>query len=192
MLLFTLVLQMKINGIYIALLVAFISCGSKEKSGEGVKDTTNAKEGKLVYRNVQLNITAITCCRYNEKDVLYSKKKNQKLILFEIAVRKISAADKMNIVPEGAILVDSKGNTYSSWPGAIAIAQGSKCISGDDLADYNNIWNGQLITGETQKAFVLGFELPEDARIEKLYWNHEWKKQEIYFSLDKNIPAINY
>ena len=95
-------------------------------------------------------------------------------------------------IPQGAVLLDQKGNSYENQPGVIAMAQNNNCIKSDDIKAYNIIWNGELKTGEPQTAYVLGFELPEGAIPEKLYWNKEWKNNNTCFVLDETNFTINH
>ncbi len=77
-----------------------------------------------------------------------------------------------------------QGDIYHSSPGVIAMAQNNKCIPGDDIEGYNQIWNGTL--DKTAKAFALGFEVPENFIPDKLFWNNECKLSNRYFSLLQN------
>ena len=95
-------------------------------------------------------------------------------------------------IPQGAVLLDQKGNSYENQPGIIASAQSTNCIKSDDIKAYNIIWNGKLKPGEPQTAYVLGFELPEDAIPEKLYWNNNCKEKNICFVLNDTNYAINH
>lgn len=122
---------------------------------------------------------AIQQCPYPEKDPVVEKKQGKKLLLFcmEVYQQGNSAAE----IPTGAVLEDSRGNSYDNLPGVIAMAQTNGCIKGDDIKAYNSIWNGTMKPGEKQTAYVLGFEVPADANPEKLYWNNHWKDKNMFF-----------
>ena len=126
-------------------------------------------------------------CPYPTNDPVYLYRK-KKLVLVEAELNYIEAgmADKKFIIPEGNILVDAEGNEYSSSPGVIAMAQNCKCIKGDDIAGYNQIWNGTM--DKTAKAFALGFEVPVNFVPEKLFWNNECRASNLFFTL-KNFSS---
>jgi hypothetical protein len=159
----------------ILLLLLVAGCTSKaEKNKSSIRDVAvdgYAASYKHTLNNIQVEIKEIKTCDYPEKDPLYKKKRHKKLLVLQIAVTTKTGATVQNIIPLGAVLTDNKGNSYETSPGVVAMAQSSGCIRGDDLKNYNSIWNGELAKNETITAFVLGFEVPENAIAEKIYWN---------------------
>lgn len=151
-------------------------CKQQSKTGQAAIATTSIEKD-----GAQISISGVVECRYPENDPLFEKKKNRKLVLFNAAVTATEAINQTS--PAGAILVDSRGNRYETSPGIVAMAQTNKCIKGDDIKAYNAIWNETLKENEMQQAFVLGYELPEDAVADKLFWNKDWENENIFFSL---------
>lgn len=149
-------------------------------------------EAVIKYAGTEFSLSGIKNCRYPVNDPLFEKKKNKKLVLLQVQVRRLRSGDKITVIPGGAMLTDSRGNEYESSPAVIAMAQTSLCIGNDDIRDYNAIWNGDIDTGENYTAWVLGFELPLNAMPEKLYWNQQWKNKQLYFDFHKTNYAINY
>jgi hypothetical protein len=105
--------------------------------------------------------------------------------------QELSAPEKEYIIPTGAILTDTRGNEYVVSTQAIAMAQSSHCVKGDDIDSYNAIWSASLKKGETKRGFVLGFELPEGARPARLYWNPKWEQQNFFFNLIDSSSVLN-
>lgn len=161
--------------------------GASVKAGEEMMMT-----GKIEDAGIEFSLPGMRKCHYPVNDPLFAKKKNKKLVLLQVQLRCLQAGEKIKMIPGGAVLTDSRGNEYESSPAVIAMAQTSQCIGNDDIGDYNAIWNGDIHTGENYTAWVLGFELPEDAVPEKLYWNRYWKNRELYFDFHKMNLAINH
>ncbi len=145
---------------------------------------------QVEFKGVKIKIDTILFCAYPQNDPVYLYRK-KKLVLVEAELDYTGAgmADKKFIIPEGNILVDANGDEYSSSPGVIAMAQNSRCIKGDDIAGYNQIWNGTV--NKMTKAFVLGFEVPVNFVPDKLFWNRDWKKENIFFHLLLNQAGEN-
>lgn len=152
-------------------------CKKQNKTGSAAIATTS-----IEIDGAQISLSEVVECRYPENDPLFEKKKNRKLVLFNAVVTATAGINQTS--PAGAILVDSRGNRYETSPGIVAMAQANKCIKGDDIKAYNAIWNETLKEKEMQQAFVLGYELPEDAVADKLFWNKDWENENIFFSLN--------
>lgn len=186
---------MKLHPASIFFLLALVACSGRVKKDTAV--AYSAKDGsspeqELIFNNTKIKVEKIKTCSYPGKDPLHEKRKNKKLIVLEVSVTKLNGAQKEDMIPQGALITDSRENIYESSPGIIAITQSSGCISGDDLREYNSIWNGAIKTGETITAFVLGFEIPEEVSAEKLYWNNRWATAQQFIQLNKNnYPVVN-
>lgn len=141
---------------------------------------------------IQFTLAGMKNCRYPANDPLFEEKHHRKLVLLQVQVRCINAYCKASAIPGGAILTDNRGNEYESFPSVIAMAQNSGCIGNDDIRDYNAIWNGNMNTGENYTAWVLGFELPENAVPEKLYWNRSWRNKELFFDFNAMKYTVNH
>lgn len=143
---------------------------------------------QVEFKGAKLTINTILYCAYPAGDPVYAYHKNKKLVLIEAELNcaEMSVSDKKLMIPEGNILVNTDGDEYSSSPGVIAMAQNSKCIKGDDIAGYNQIWNGTI--EKTAKAFTLGFEVPVNFVPEKLFWNNECRANNLFFTL-KNLTS---
>lgn len=137
---------------------------------------------RVEFKGAEVMISKILYCAYPAADPVYGYHKNKKLVLFETELNctETSVADKKLMIPEGNILVNAEGDEYSSSPAVIAMAQNGKCIKGDDIAGYNQIWNGTV--DKTAKAFTLGFEVPVNFVPDKLFWNRDCKKENIFFT----------
>ncbi len=137
---------------------------------------------QVEFKRTKVTINTILYCAYPPGDPVYVYHKNKKLVLIETELNctETSVADKKLMIPEGNILVNAEGDEYSSSPGVIAMAQNSRCIKGDDIAGYNQIWNGTV--DKTAKAFTLGFEVPVNFVPDKLFWNKDWKKENTFFT----------
>ncbi len=155
--------------------------GAKPKSPSGIESN-----------GIQYAIVDIKQCRYPANDPLFEKKWNKKLLLFRMKLTCTDMKNKADVMPEGGLLTDSRGNSYTTSPGVIAMAQSNGCIKGDDIKAYNAIWNAELKKGEMQTAYVLGFELPEDAIPVKMYWNNDWKNQNLFFLFPDTNYVINH
>lgn len=166
----------------ILIVLIFTACNSEEKRLQPI----SSDNSKVTYHKVELTVENIVICQYPKQNPVYTNKANKKIVVVEVRVRPLKGSVKDDIIPQGAILADTKANQYETWSGAVAIAQSAKCIRGDDLKAYNQIWNGDVKEGETAQAFALGFEIPADAVIEKLYWNKKWIADEHFIDLHKN------
>lgn len=161
---------------------------SNRAEKDGINDISNQasiENKKNAYSGAVVAVTATKICSYPEKEPLVEKKRHKKLFVLEVAVTRLVSADSQAVIPAGATVMDEKGNTYETFPAVVAMAQSSGCIKGDDLKSYNNIWSGNLAEGETLKAFVVGFEIPDSAIIEKFYWNKNWNDANRYIPLNK-------
>ena len=141
----------------------------------------------IQYKGATIQLHRVVECAYPEHDRVYLEKKNRKLLVMDISIncsRELSSTDKQYIAPPGAILYDDRGNEYAVSMRVIAMAQGNRCIKGDDIPAYNAIWNASVEPGKSMRAFVLGFDLPSDAVPSQLYWNRDWQKQDLYFILN--------
>ncbi len=141
---------------------------------------------------IQFSLAGMKNCSYPVNDPLFEKKHNRKLVLLQVQVRCIRADRKESAIPGEPTLTDNRGNEYESFPSVIAMAQTSGCIGNDDIRDYNAIWNGNMNTGENYTAWVLGFELPENAVPEKLYWNRRWRNKELFFDFNAMKYTVNH
>ena len=139
-----------------------------------------------------LVVSGLKTCRYPQNDPLFEKKQNKKLVLLQVSLQRDGNCAKEDIIPAGALLTDTRGNEYASSPAVIAMAQTSRCITDEDIRDYNAIWNGETETGRRYTAWVLGFELPADAVPERLYWNNEWKNRKSYFEFPTTTETIDH
>ena len=176
--------------LWLILLFSIITgCRNNKKSEAFYSDNqvSVVKQGGL-----SIKLMNIRQCKYPENNLLVEKKWNKKLLLFKMQVDCEHKSNKYLEIPQGAVLLDQKGNSYENQPGVIAMAQSNNCIKSDDIKAYNIIWNGKLKTGEPQSAYVLGFELPENAIPEKLYWNNAWKSNNTCFVLNEPNSAINH
>ena len=144
-------------------------------------DAGTPGSGTVENNGVQYTLETIRECHYPANDPLYEKRWNKKLLVLQMKVHCTGLSNKNLLTPRGAVLTDRRANNYETSPVVIAIAQNNRCINGNDIKDYNAIWNGDVKSGETYTAFVLGFELPEDAIPDKLYWNNDWKNQRLFF-----------
>ncbi len=138
---------------------------------------------QVQFKGTKVTIKTILYCAYPPGDPVYAYHKNKKLVLVETELNcaETSVSDKKLVTPEGNMLVNADGDEYSSSPGVIAMAQNSKCIKGDDIAGYNQIWNGTI--EKTAKAFTLGFEVPVNFIPDKLFWNNECRANNLFFTL---------
>jgi hypothetical protein len=152
----------------------------------------NINDSMIEYGGVKIGIKEMKRCHYPLRDPLFEKKGNKKLVLVRMELQCLENSGRRAIVPEGAILTDSRGNQYDPSPAIIATAQNNRCISGDDISAYNAIWNGTVEKGNSYTAWVLGFEIPEDAVPEKLYWNRNWKIDQLYFEFNAPDLTINH
>jgi len=143
-------------------------------------------------RGVALTIAGSKNCHYPQNDPLFEKKKNKKLVLLQVRLHCGGNCSREDIIPAGALLTDTRGNEYEASPAVIAMAQTSRCITDEDIRDYNAIWNGDTDAGRTYTAWVLGFELPAEAVPERLYWNTGWKNNNSYFNFSTAIESINH
>lgn len=159
-------------------------CKQQSSTGPAVINTNDIEKD-----GAQISLSGIIECRYPGNSPLFEKKKNRKLVLFKAVVTAKAAINQTS--PAGAILVDSRGNRYETSPGIVAMAQANKCIKGDDIKGYNAIWNETLKENEVQQAFVLGYELPEGAVPDKLFWNKDWENKNIFFALTLNTIVSN-
>jgi hypothetical protein len=180
-----------IKMIWIGLLIAGCNSKAKEAAWDNDYKLSVVEQSGKSYRGVVINIEKTVYCNYPKNDPVYEKKKNKKLLLFNMSVLKNETGRSEAIIPAGAVVADSRGNLYETSPGVIAMAQSSRCIKGDDIKAYNNIWNGTIHTGEIQKAFVLGFELPADVLPVKLYWNKHWVDEQFFFELNTDTITKN-
>lgn len=162
-------------------------CSSRaEKEGvNGISNQLSTDNTKNTYNGAAVAVTATKICSYPKKDLLVEKKSHKKLFVIEVAITRLADADSQAIIPAGAAVMDEKGNMYETSPGVVAMAQSNGCIKGDDLKSYNNIWSGNLAEGETLKAYVVGFEIPDSAVIEKFYWNRNWNSDNHFIPLNK-------
>jgi hypothetical protein len=171
------------------LAVFFYSCSNNERPVLRKEQATTINKNLnpvMRYKGITIRLHQLLYCRYPAHDPVYLQKKSTKLLLMDISVRcdkNISSSDKAFIIPTGATIWDNRGNEYEASPQAVAMAQNNHCIKGDDIESYNAIWNAALKTGETKRAFVLGFELPEDAVPSKLCWNKAWEERDLFFVL---------
>jgi hypothetical protein len=140
---------------------------------------------------IRFSLASIKNCRYPVNDPLFEKKKNKKLVLLQLQLQCVQTGKKISVLPAGAMLTDSRGNEYVSSPAVIAMAQTSRCINDDDIGAYNAIWNGDIHSGEPYTAWVLGFEMPDDAIPGRLYWNHSWRNKQLFFDFNGMNDAIN-
>jgi hypothetical protein len=166
--------------------ILFILAGCTEKNRkDDLQSEILLENNRLikVHKNISINVNKIKDCKYPTTDPLFQKKDNKQLVLIQVTVKRLSGANKEEIIPFGAVLTDQKGNEYKNSPTVVAMAQNNSCISGNDLADYNAIWNGDITTNDTRTAFVIGFELPFDALPTKLYWNKDWLADEQFITL---------
>lgn len=171
------------------------ACSSKgEKNKSGLSNQAGARPvpGKFSYGNIVIEVKELKTCSYPEKEPLFEKKKNKKLVVVQVTVTNTGTSKKEDITPYGAIITDEKGNSYETSPGVVGMAQSSGCIMGDDLADYNCIWNGKIAAGETKTAFVLGFEIPENAIPEKIGWNKNRAGANQYILLNQTTYTVNH
>ena len=167
--------------------MALILLGCKGKTGMNYSSTVVSKDKHQVeFKGTKITIHTILYCAYPSRDPVYGYHKNKKLVPVETELNcaEASIADKKLIIPEGNILENADGDEYSSSPGVIAMAQNSRCIKGDDIAGYNQIWNGTV--DKTAKAFTLGFEVPVNFVPDKLFWNRECRANNLFFMLGKN------
>jgi hypothetical protein len=162
-----------------------VACQRPDKTAPALHQATIERNG------VQYTIEAVRECRYPADNPLYEQRWNKKLLLLQIKVHCNGVNNNRLLIPNGAMLTDKRANNYETSPVVIAMAQNNHCIAGNDIKDYNAIWNGDIKAGETYTAFVLGFELPEDAMPDKLYWNNEWKNNQLYFVFRETDYAIN-
>ncbi len=179
------------KGLYKIILIALAaySCAGKAERNNtaySADGATMAATNRHSYKNVQVEIKQIKNCTYPKNDPLYDRKKNKKIVVLEVAVKRMEGAGKEDIIPLGAMVTDEKGNTYETSPGVVAMAQTSGCIKGDDLKEYNGIWSGDIRTNETRIAFVVGFEIPDQAITGKFYWNKNWNEANQYILLNEN------
>jgi hypothetical protein len=178
---------MKRKSILLLLLIALLlGCGKNKRAVS--EDRSRAIE----YNGLLCRIIEIKQCKYPKEDPVFEKKKDKKLLLFQLQILQQDKVNKQLQIPQRALLTDTRGNSYENSPAVIAMAQMNECIKGDDIKAYNAIWNGELNKNETQTAYILGFELQEDAIPEKLYWNYNWKAKNIYFFLNDTNYAINH
>ncbi|MCX6317223.1 MAG: hypothetical protein NTW29_08020 [Bacteroidetes bacterium] len=153
---------------------------------------TNHNSSMIEYGGVKIIVKEMKRCHYPLRDPLFEKKGNKKLVVVRMELYCLENTSRRAIVPDGAILTDSRGNEYEPSPAVIATAQNNRCISGDDISAYNAIWNGNVKKGNSYTAWMLGFELPEDAVPEKLYWNKNWKIDQVYFDFNTTDLTINH
>lgn len=165
-------------------MIIFLSCkGNSDRRNTTAIELNFKQEIDFNWGNIK--IERIIYCVYPKNDPVYIYHKNKKLILIEVELKCCDEKiDKKSISPAGNLLLGSKGDTFCSSAGVIAMAQNNKCIPGDDIEGYNQIWNGTL--DKTAKAFALGFEVPENFIPDKLFWNNECKLSNRYFSLLQN------
>ena len=187
----TLVLNMRQRCILWLIVLLSVSTGCRNNKKDAASYSDN-RVSIVKLGGVTIKLMNIRQCRYPENSLLVEMKWNKKLLLFNMQVDCENKSNKYLKIPQGAVLLDQKGNSYENQPGVIAMAQNNDCIKSDDIKAYNIIWNGGLKTGEPQTAYVLGFELPEDAIPEKLYWNKEWKNNNTCFVLDETNFTINH
>ncbi len=161
----------------------FLSCrGNIEQ--RYISEVVLNDKTEIEFKGLNIKINKIIYCAYPKNDPVYGYHKNTKLILFEIELKYTElGVDKKGMIPDGNLLVGLQGDAYRSSPGVIAMAQNSKCIQGDDIAGYNQIWNG--IIDKTARAFALGFEVPANFVPDKLYWNNECRANNMFFILGK-------
>ena len=159
----------------------FLGCNGKAEAKYSAAGVSEDKP-RIEFKGVKIMINKILYCTYPAGDPVYGYHKNKKLVLVETELNctETNVADKKLIIPEGNILVNTDGDEYSSSPAVIAMAQNSRCIKGDDIEGYNQIWNGTV--DKTAKAFTLGFEVPVNFVPAKLFWNRDWKKENIFFT----------
>ncbi len=175
---------MRINFILLIFLATVLFSCRQDNRNTAIPNTAIVKtngNNSITTSGIQYSIIEILQCRYPDKDPVFKNKQGKKLLLFRL---EIYCRDKVTTafeIPQGALLTDSRGNSYESLPGVIAMAQTNDCIKGDDIKAYNIIWAGEMKAGDKQTAYVLGFEVPEDASPEKLYWNNKWKDRNIFF-----------
>jgi hypothetical protein len=182
---------MKCIALISLIITAFIaSCKTKTDSN---RSTRAGIENKSVLINgIEYSISDVKQCSYPANDLMIEKKKNKKLVLVRMQVHCTETINKNELAPHEAELIDSKGNSYANSPAIIAIAQNNGCIKGDDIKSYNAIWNGIIKKNETETAWVLGFEIPVNANPEKLYWNINWKNNNLFFLFQQTDYAINH
>jgi hypothetical protein len=170
-------------------LILLLVAGACNRAKQGRMEI-NPRSGTLESNGVQYTIETVRECRYPANDPLYEKRRDKKLLLLQMKVHCTVVHDNTLLIPSGAVLTDKQANNYETSPVVIAMAQNNQCIAGNDIKDYNAIWNGEIKAGETYTAFALGFELPENAVPDKLYWNNGWINQNIFFLLsDRRFTA---
>ena len=174
------------------LILVFTSCSNDKTPLMQKHSTAITKTGlpEIRYKEIVIRLHQVLDCRYPAHDPMYPYKRNTKLVLMDISVscdKNIPAADRAFMIPTGATIWDSRGNKYEVSPQVVAMAQNNHCIKGDDIESYNAIWNASLKPGEMKRAFVLGFELPEDAKPSRLCWNKTWEERDLFFVLENAI-----
>lgn len=178
-----LVLQMKIL-YYIFVFTLLCSCSNNSSNADYITTRQLQTSVQKTYNNTIVEIRQLHLCNYPAGDPLFSKKENKKIAVLQVTVTRLTGSKKEDIIPFEITLVDERGNSYKNSPGIIALAQSNTCINGDDLSDYNAIWNGDINVNETRTAYAIGFEIPNDARIAKLFWNKKWKDKNQYLTLN--------
>jgi hypothetical protein len=173
----------------IFVLIAFIGSMAAGCKQQSENQQAVIRTGTIEKDGAQISLSQTLECNYPGNSPVFEKKKNRKLVLIDAVVTATAAINQT--APTGAILMDSRGNRYETSPGVVAMAQANKCIKGDDIKGYNAIWNETLKKNEVQQAFVLGYELPEDAIADKLFWNKKWEDENIFFILSNTFTVKN-
>jgi hypothetical protein len=170
--------------ISLILAVSIASCKTNADTDTNTSNLGVREAENILVNGIEYSVAGLTQCNYPGNDPMIEKKRNKKLVIIRMQIHCIETTSRNEIAPLEAELIDSRGNSYTTSPAVIAIAQNNGCIKGDDIKGYNAIWNGELKKGETATAYVLGFEIPGVAMPEKLYWNNEWKNKDLFFLLE--------
>jgi hypothetical protein len=169
---------------FISLLLALVACSENNRRNE--LSSTMPHQNSLPFKtfnSISLTINQIKTCKYPTEDPLFQKKENKQLVVIQVTVERLNGSKKNDIIPFDATVADQRGNEYKNSPTILAMAQNNSCISGNDLADYNSIWSGEIAVNNTSTAFAIGFELPTDAVPAKLYWNKDWLTHQQFITL---------
>jgi hypothetical protein len=176
--------------ISLLIIVAFAAC--KTNADNSTTNGPGIEKQDILVNGIEYKVAGVKQCNYPANDPMLEKKRNKKLVVIRMQVHCVEITNRSEIAPNEAALIDNRGNSYTSSPAIIAIAQNNGCIKGDDIKSYNAIWNATVKKGTTETAWVLGFEIPVDANPEKLYWNEKWVIENIFFLLNATHFLINH
>jgi hypothetical protein len=176
--------------ISLLIIVALAAC--KTNADNSTANGPGIEIQNILVNGIEYKVAGVKQCNYPANDPMIEKKKNKKLVIIRMQIHCVETTNIGGIPPQGAELIDSRGNSFTSSPSIIAIAQNNGCIKGDDIKSYNTIWNAAIKKGTTETAWVLGFEIPVAANPEKLYWSEKWKTENRFFLLNITDFAINH